>query len=211
MPIDRRSFLQQAAAGSAAAPAFLRNLLSAPRNSTLRLASFGAAGMAYATLDGVATHPRVSVSCVAEVDSSRLDRLKKKYPDAKVYEDWRRMLDEQHKELDIACIGTPDHMHAPAAMSAMQLGFHVYVQKPLTQNIYEARRLAETARKKKLVTQMGIQRHSSSEYRTAVKLIHDGAIGKVQEVHSWSEKKWGDPDPVPDRSDPVPSTLNWDC
>ena len=205
--LDRRSFLKH----TAAAPAFLRNLLSAPRNGTLRLASFGAAGMAYATLDGIATHANVSLACVAEVDSSRLDRLKKKYPDAKIYDDWRRMLDAHHKELDIACVGTPDHMHAPCAMSAMQLGCHVYVQKPLTHDIYEARRLAETARKKKLVTQMGIQRHSSAEYRTAVHLVQTGAIGKVKEVHSWSEKKWGDPAPMPDRSDPVPSTLNWDA
>jgi predicted dehydrogenase len=207
--VNRRSFIR-AAAGSAA-PAFLRNLLSAPRNSALRLASFGAAGMAYATLDGIATHAGVSLACVAEVDSTRLDRLQKKYPDVKVYADWRRMLDEQHKELDIACVGTPDHTHAPAAMSAMQLGLHAYVQKPLTHDIYEARRLAEMARKKKLVTQMGIQRHSSAEYRTAVHLVQSGAIGKVREVHAWSEKKWGDPDPVPDRSDAVPATLNWDC
>jgi predicted dehydrogenase len=101
-------------------------------------------------------------------------------------------------------------MHAPIALSAMQLGLHAYVQKPLTHDIYEARRLAEMARKKKLVTQMGIQVHSSAQYRSAVQLIQSGAIGKVREVHSWSEKKWGDPAPLPDRSDPVPETLNWD-
>jgi predicted dehydrogenase len=176
----------------------------------LRLASFGAAGMAYATLDGIATHPNVTLACVAEVDSARLDRLRKKYPDAKIYDDWRRMLDSERKSLDIACVGTPDHMHAPMAMSAMQLGMHVYVQKPLTHDIYEARRLAAFARKNRLVTQMGIQRHSSAEYRLAVQLIQSGAIGKVKEVHSWSEKKWGDPSPMPDRSDPVPVTLHWD-
>jgi len=204
MTISRRSFL------SLAAPAFIPNLISAPRNSTLRLASFGAGGMAYHTLDGIATHPKVTLVCVAEVDSARLTQMQKKYPNPKVYPDWRKMLDEQHKELDIACIATPDHMHAPTAMSAMQLGLHVYVQKPLTHDIHEARRLAAMARKKKLVTQMGIQRHSSSEYLTSTQLVQSGAIGKVKEVHAWSEKKWGDPDPMPDRSDPVPPTLNWD-
>ena len=204
MQMNRRSFL------AATAPAFVSNLISAPRYDTLRLASFGAAGMAYRTLDSIATHPKVTLACVAEVDSSRVAQVQKKYPKAKIYPDWRRMLDEQHKNLDIACIGTPDHMHAPTAMSSMQFGLHVYVQKPLTHDIYEARRLAAMAHKKKLVTQMGIQRHSSSEYLTAPQLIQSGAIGKVKEVHAWSEKKWGDPEPMPDRSDPVPSTLAWD-
>ncbi len=166
--------------------------------------------MAWATLDGIASHPSVKLVCAAEVDSSRLDRLKKKYPDARLYDDWRRMLEKERKNLDIACVGTPDHMHAPTAMSAMRLGLSVYVQKPLTHDIFEARQLAAMARKKKLVTQMGIQVHSSSEYRAAVRMIQSGAIGKVREVHSWSQKKWGDVDPLPDRNDPVPPTLNWE-
>jgi predicted dehydrogenase len=202
--MNRRTFL------GLAAPAFIPNLISAPRNSTLRMASFGAGGMAYHTLDSILKHPKVTLACVAEVDSARLGQMQKKYPNPKVYPDWRKMLDEQHKELDIACIGTPDHMHAPTAMSSMQLGLHVYVQKPLTHDIYEARRLAAMAHKKKLVTQMGIQRHSSAEYMMSTQLIQSGAIGKVKEVHAWSEKKWGDPDPMPDRSDPVPATLDWD-
>ena len=207
---NRRAFFRQVAAGGFAAPYFVRNLISAPRNGKLRLASFGASGMAFATLDGIATHPEVTLACVAEVDSSRLNQVKRKYPDARIYDDWRKMLDKEHKNLDIACVGTPDHMHAPMAMSAMQTGLHVYVQKPLTHDIFEARRLAQMARKKKLVSQMGIQIHSSSEYRTAVQLIQSGAIGKVKEVHSWSEKKWGDLSPMPDRTDPVPESLNWD-
>jgi len=203
---SRRTFLKQAAA----APFFVRHLISSPRNSTLRLASFGGDGMAFATLDGIATHPKVMLACVAEVDSTRLGKVRNKYFSAKVYDDWRRMLDKEHAKIDIACVGTPDHMHAPIAMSAMQLGLPVYCQKPLTHDIHEARRLAAMARHKKLVTQMGIQIHSRAEYRAAVQLIRGGTIGKIREVHSWSEKKWGDPSPMPDRSDPVPSTLNWD-
>jgi predicted dehydrogenase len=166
--------------------------------------------MAYATLDGIATHSAVTLISVSEVDSTRLERVKKKYPEARAYVDWRRMLDVERKNLDAVCVGTPDHMHAPMAMRAMDSGLHVYVQKPLTHDIHESRRLTETARKRKLVSQMGIQRHSSAEYKTAVQIIQGGAIGKVKEVHAWSEKKWGDPDPVPDRSDPVPPTLDWD-
>jgi predicted dehydrogenase len=202
--MDRRSFLQ----GMGAAPFVAR--LARGRSDHLRLASFGAAGMAYSTLDGIASHANVTLACVAEVDSARLARVKQKYPDVRVYDDWRQMLDKERKNIDIACVGTPDHMHAPMAMSSMDRGLHVYVQKPLTHDLHEARQLAAMARKKKLVTQMGIQQHSSREYQTAVRVIQGGAIGKVKEVHSWSNKKWGDTEPMPDRSDAVPAGLNWD-
>jgi predicted dehydrogenase len=206
---NRRAFFKTAAAGLAA-PAFIRNLISAPPSSTVRLASFGGGGMAYHTLDGIATHPKVTLVCVAELDPTRLDQTMKKYPGVKVYEKWREMLDKEHTNLDIACVGTPDHMHAPMGMSAMHHGLHVYMQKPLAHDIYEVRRLTGMARKKKLVTQMGIQVHSSAEYKSAVQLLQSGAIGKIKEVHSWSEKKWGDLDPLPSRTDPVPPNLSWD-
>jgi predicted dehydrogenase len=204
--MNRRDFVK----GAIAAPFFVRNLISAPPSGVVRVASFGAGGMAYATLDGIATHAKVKLVCVADVDATRFDRVKKKYPGARIYEDWREMLKRERKNLDAACVGTPDHMHAPQAMSAMRQGLHVYVQKPLTHDLYEARKLAEMARKKRLVTQMGIQIHSNREYKTAVRLIQSGAIGKIKEVHSWSNKKWGDLDPMPQRTDPVPEGLNWD-
>jgi predicted dehydrogenase len=205
--VNRRSFLRN----TAAAPFFIRHLLSAPPSDKLRLASFGASGMAYYTLDGIARHANVTLACVAEVDSSRLTQLKQKYPDARVYADWREMLRKERRNLDIACVGTPDHMHAPMAMTAMRQGLHVYVQKPLAHDIHEIRTLTAAARAHNLITQMGIQQHSSREYQTAVAVIQGGAIGKIKEVHSFSNKQWGDPAPVPDRSDPVPSGLNWDA
>jgi predicted dehydrogenase len=107
-------------------------------------------------------------------------------------------------------VSTPDHMHAPIAMRAMNRGLHVYGQKPLTQTIHEARRLTEVAAQKKLVTQMGIQVHSARQHKLIVKLIHDGVIGKVKEVHSWSGKSWGDNAPKPKKEDPVPEGFNWD-
>ena len=207
---NRRTFFRQAATAGFAAPFFVRDLISAPPSGKLRLASFGAGGMAYETLNGIARHPNVTLVCVAEIDSTRLSQTKQRYPDVRVYDDWRQMLKKERKNLDMACVGTPDHMHAPMAMSAMQLGLHVYVQKPLTHDIYEARKLTEMARKKKLITQMGIQIHSNREYQAAVQVIQAGAIGKIKEVHSWSNKKWGDTEPMPDRSDPVPATLKWD-
>jgi predicted dehydrogenase len=205
-PTNRRTFLQTLTA----APFFIPNLLSKPRSSKLRLAAFGGGGMAWATLDGISTHPSVELSCVADVDSTRLKNVRQKYPNARLYEDWREMLSKERKQLDIACVGTPDHMHAPQAMSAMRAGLHVYVQKPLTHDLYETRKLTEYARNKRLVSQMGIQIHSSAEYRTAVKLVPSGASGKVKEVETWNNKKWGDTEPLPDRTDPVPEGLNWD-
>jgi predicted dehydrogenase len=210
MNTNRRSFLQQATAGGLAAPFFVRNLISAPPSKTVRLGSFGGGGMAFVTLDMLCTHPSVKLACVADVDSARLGQLNKKYPDVKVYKDWREMLMKEHRNLDAVCVGTPDHMHAPMAMTSMAFKLPVYGQKPLAHDIFEVRKLTETARKRKLVTQMGIQIHSRSEYKTAVQLVQTGAFGKVKEVHSWSSKKWGDMDAKPDRTDPVPETLDWD-
>ncbi|HXA52088.1 MAG TPA: Gfo/Idh/MocA family oxidoreductase [Candidatus Acidoferrum sp.] len=211
MPSNRRTFLRQTATAAATAPFFVRNLISKPPSSTVRVASFGGDGMAYYTLDGIGRHPKVTLVCVAEVDSARTEKVKQKYSGAKLYQDWREMMAKEKGNLDAACVGTPDHMHAPMAMCAMRNGLPVYCQKPLAHNIHEVRRLTEYARKKNLPTQMGIQVHSNKEYKTAVKLMRAGAIGKVKEVHSWSEKKWGDTEPLPNRTDTPPASLNWDA
>jgi predicted dehydrogenase len=147
---------------------------------------------------------------VAEVDLNRATGLQKRFPAAKVYQDWRKMLDKEGKHIDSVNVSTPDHMHAPMAMSAMRLGKPVYCQKPLTHDLYEARKLTEFAREKKLVTQMGIQIHALSCYRMVAPLVQGGVIGKVKEVHSWCGRGWGDPAPLPDRTDPVPQGFNWD-
>ena len=207
---DRRSFFRTAGSAAVTAPFFLRELLSKPPSGTLRLAAFGANGMAFSTLDGIASHPKVKLACVAEVDSNRLDKVKQKYPEARLYQDWREMLHKERREIDAACVGTPDHMHAPQAISSMRLNLPVYVQKPLAHDIHEIRTLMKMAKSKNLPTQMGIQIHSWKEYKTAVKVIQSGAIGKVKEVHTWSEKKWGDTEKLPTTSDPIPAGFNWD-
>ena len=166
--------------------------------------------MAYSTLDGIASHPKVKLACVAEVDSERLDDVKRKYPEARIYQDWREMLRKEKHQIDAACVGTPDHMHAPIAISAMHAGLPVYVQKPLAHDIHEVRTLMKVAREKNLPTQMGIQIHSAKQYKVAVKLIQGGALGKVKEVHTWSEKKWGDTEKLPTAADPVPEGFSWD-
>ena len=164
--------------------------------------------MAGADIGSLTASPYVKLVAVADVDLGNLDRDQEAFPDVKVYQDWRELLDKE-KKLNSVNVSTPDHMHAPITMRAMQQGLHVYSQKPLTQTIYEARQLTRVAREKKLVTQMGIQIHSHEVHRTIVATIQAGTIGKVKEVHSWSGKHWGDKNPRPSRVDKVPKDLNW--
>lgn len=207
--LRRRSFLKTLAAGAVTAPYFIPRLMSAPPSSRVLHASMGANGMARADIDELVTHKNLELVAVAELDAGRAVDLRKKFPKVRVYADWRELFD-QEKELTSVNVSTPDHMHAPMAMTAMRRGLHVYGQKPLTHDIYETRELTEFARRKKLVTQMGIQIHSSAEYQAAVRLVQDGVIGKIKEVHTWSSKKWGDNDPMPTRVDLVPAGFNWD-
>lgn len=207
--ITRRRALQRMAAAGLAAPFVFRAHAAAP-SETIYHASFGASGMAGADIGSLTRSKHLKLVAVAEVDLNRVTEVKKRFPDAKIYQDWRELLDKE-KHLNSVNVSTPDHMHAPITMRAMQQGLHVYTQKPLTQTIYEARQLAKTAAEKKLISQMGIQIHSAAEHRTVVATIQSGAIGKVKEVHSWSGKGWGDKKPRPNRTDPVPDGFNWDC
>ncbi|MCU0786265.1 MAG: Gfo/Idh/MocA family oxidoreductase [Verrucomicrobia bacterium] len=210
---SRREFLHRAAlaaAGAAvSAPFITRNLLAASPGRTILHASIGAGGQASSDLQHFTCHPFVKLVAIADVDTGSANAWKERFPEVRIYQDWRELLDKE-KQLDSLNVSTPDHMHAPIAMSAMQLGKHVYVQKPLAHDLFEVRQLTRFAHKKKLVTQMGIQIHSTAEYRLAVRLVQDGAIGKIKDVHAWCGKKWGDPDPLPDRQDPVPDGFNWD-
>jgi len=211
-PFTRRKFLRRAAlaaAGLWAAPALTRPLRAASANGTLLHASFGATGMAASDIENLTRHPALKLVAVADVDLDRANTVKKKFPDVKIYQDWRELLDKE-KTIDSVNVTVPDHMHAAIAMSALQLGKHVYCQKPLTHDLYETRRLTEFARSRKLVTQMGIQIHSTGVYQQAARIIQTGAIGLIKEVHAWSEKKWGDPNPRPDSTDSVPANFDWD-
>jgi hypothetical protein len=206
---SRRSFLKTLGAAGLAAPFVTRNLRAAPPSRVLRHASFGAAGMAWSDIQAICSNPFVKLVAVAEVDMKRLEQVQGAHPDVKVYQDWRQLLEKEGRNLDSVNVSTPDHMHAPIAAAAMQMGKHVYCQKPLTHSLHETRVLTNLAREKKLVTQMGIQIHSQKVYRQAVAVVQSGAIGKVKEVHTWSFKKWGDAGPPPQRQDPVPEGLDW--
>jgi len=205
--ISRRTALKSMGAAALAAPFAFRLHAAAP-SETLYHASFGAGGMAGADIGSLTASKHLKLVAVADVDLKRTEEIKQRFPEVRVYQDWRELLDRE-KELHTANISTPDHMHAPITMSAMQRGIHVYTQKPLTQTIFEARQLARAAREKELITQMGIQIHSHAVHRTVVAILQEGAIGKVKEVHSWSGKHWGDKLPRPERTDPVPEGLDW--
>jgi predicted dehydrogenase len=207
---SRRHFLRTVGSATLAAPFIARSLRAATPSGVLRHASFGASGMAWADIQAITSNPFVKLVAVAELDSNRLKQVKDAFPDVKVYEDWRQLLDKEGRNIDSVNVSTPDHMHAPMALSAMQLGKHVYCQKPLAHDIYETRVLTRVAREKRLVTQMGIQIHSYKVYRQAVAIVQSGVIGKVKEVHTWSSKKWGDTGRPPERSDPIPAGFNWD-
>src|SRR6267142_1749611 len=172
-PLSRRAFLKTLGATAVAAPFVTRGLMAQSPNSVLRHASFGAAGQAGSDIHELTKFKELQLVAVAEVDLNRTVELKKRFPDVKIYQDWRKLLDEEANNIDSVNVSTPDHMHASIAMSAMQLGKHVYCQKPLAHDLYEVRKLTEFAHQRGLVTQMGIQIHSVSHYRMASRLIQD--------------------------------------
>ena len=211
---SRRNFNQTALAGAAAifaAPAVLpAGTRESMLNSKLRTAHIGVGGMGNSDLNSIASHQDIEVVALVDVDEQRLGEAAKSQPRAEKFADFRKMFDRLAGQIDAVVVSTPDHTHAAAAMMAMQLDKHVYCQKPLTHEVHESRRLREVASERKLVTQMGIQIHSAAPYRRAAAIIQDGAIGKVSQVHAWSNKNWGYDGPAFDRSDAPPATLDWD-
>lgn len=207
---SRRSLLKLLGTSAASAPFVSSNLFAQETTKPLRHASFGAGGMAWSDLTQIAECKNVEIVAICDVDLTQTVDARKQFPNARIYQDWRELLDKEANNIDSVNVSTPDHMHAPIGMRAMQMGKHVYGQKPLAHNLHEVRQMTELASKSKVVTQMGIQIHSSAYYRIAARLIQDHAIGKIKEVHSWSSKTWGDPLARPDVSDPVPAEFNWD-
>ncbi|MDB6072096.1 MAG: oxidoreductase domain protein [Verrucomicrobiales bacterium] len=207
--MQRRRFLASAAS-LLAAPAFIPNLRAASPNGKVRHASFGAGGQAFADLQSFANSPNFELVAIADVDTSAFAAIKAKWPEVKCYQDWRELLEKESATLDSVNVSVPDHLHATMGAAVLHAGKHLYGQKPLTQNLRECRFITELAREKGVMTQMGIQISSAFTERFAVRLVQDGAVGKIKEVHTFSAKLWGDLDPVPQREDPIPASLNWD-
>jgi len=180
----------------------------------LALAAIGSGGKGSSDIRNASVNGRERVIALCDVDSSGgngISRVTKKFTDAKMYDNFKKMLD-QEKGIDAVTISTPDHTHAAAAVYAMERGVHVYVQKPLTHNIYEARLLTEMARERKIVSQMGNQGASNPDQLQIQKWISEGHVGAISKVEVWTNRPvWpqGGQMPAPNAS-AKPETLNWD-
>ena len=213
--IKRRSFLHQTAMASSF---FIvpRHVLGGvgftPPSDQLVLAAIGAGGKGSSDIKHASVKGREKVVALCDVDfSGSASRSVEAFPKAKIYHDYRKMLDEIN-EIDAVTISTPDHTHAPAASFAMQRGKHVYVQKPMTHNIYEARTLTEMARQQKVVSQMGNQGASNPLLQMVQKWIDDDKLGAISKVQVWTNRPvWPQgfamPEPNPSEK---PDDLHWD-
>jgi len=153
-----------------------------------------------------------NVVALCDVNDAMAAPAYKAWPEAKHYKDFRRMLEAEDKNIDAVMIATPDHGHTPAALMAMQLGKHVYCEKPLTRTVWEARLLREAAQKYKVATQMGNQGYSHEGTRVAAEILWSGEIGSVREVHAWTGRIYAGGDGVQSQppEEPIPETLDWD-
>jgi len=216
--VSRRRFLKMAAVGAAGAVILPRlNVLSAApgsANGKLNLASIGVGGMGHGDCRNFGNNPNVNLVALCDVDEEHLNKAGNEFKNARRYVDWRELLAKEEKNIDAINIATPDHMHAPIAMTAIGLRKHVYCQKPLAHELHEVRQMTLAAKKQGVVTQMGIQSHSSIGYRAAVQMVQDGAIGKVREVHIWTPflkwffENWGK-GPGEDNK-PLTANFHWD-
>ena len=206
---SRRRFLKTTTAAAGAVVFGVPTLLRAANlNSKLNIACIGVKGKGESDTNDCSGE---NIVALCDIDSERCADQRAKYSDAKFYQDFRQMFDEMAKGIDAVTVSTPDHFHAIAASAAMRLGKHVYCQKPLVQTIYEARYLRDLAHETGLVTQMGNQGSSADGLRRAVECLHAGVIGKVREVHVWTNRPiWPQGMNRPTTTDTVPASLDWD-
>ncbi len=190
--LTRREFLKNAGVASAAAaafPAIMRGQQAQSPNNKLNVACVGVGGRA--TSGAINGTKGENFVAFCDVDENRAAETYKKYPDVPRFRDYRKMFDALGNQIDAVTVTTPDHMHFPIAMAALALGKHVFVEKPLTHTIEEARKLSAMAREKKVATQMGNQGHASEGIRLLKEWIDAGVLGDVTEVHSWTDRPSG--------------------
>lgn len=209
---SRRAFVQNLTAAGLGAMVVPRHVLGGPGylapSDKVNVAGIGIGGMGK---HNVARVDNQNIVALCDVDDEYAAPVFKKYRRAARYRDYRRMLDEMGNQIDAVIVATPDHTHAVIALDAMAQGKHVYVQKPLTWSVEEARALATAAERTGVVTQMGNQGHSSDDARRVNEWIQAGAIGPVREVHVWTNRPvWWQGFEPPKPSEPIPETLDWD-
>ncbi len=211
----RRTFIKNAGLAAATfsiVPRFVLggNGFVAP-SDTVYIAGIGAGGKGESDLTECAKSPNAKIVFLCDVDDRQAAKSRSNFPNAKYYKDYRELLDKEAKGIDAVTVSTPDHQHAVIAMAAMSRGKHVYCQKPLTHDIYEARMLAEAAKKYKVVTQMGNQFASAEPVRRMKEIVDAGLIGDVFRVHAWTNRPvWPQGIPKPAGSYEVPKELDWD-
>jgi predicted dehydrogenase len=211
---SRRAFIRNssmAAAGFFIVPRHVLGRGYVAPSDKLNIAGIGVGGKGESDLFEFAKSPKVNIVALCDVDDRQAKTSVKRYPNAKYYKDFREMLEKEKNNIDACSISTPDNTHAVATLAAMQLGKHVYTQKPLTHDIYEARILTEAAKKYKVVTQMGNQGGSGDGVRRTQELIKAGLIGEVTKVECWTNRPvWPQGIPTPSGKFDIPSELNWD-
>ncbi len=216
--ISRRDFVR--AAGTVAAFTVVpSHVLGGARrvapSEKLNIAGIGIGGRGGGDLAAVSSE---NIVALCDADWARGGGAFRRWPKAAKYKDFRKMLDKEEKNIDAVVVATPDHNHAPASITAMKMGKHVYCEKPLTHSVYESRMMAKVAREQGVATQMGNQGQASEGTRLMSETIWDGAIGQVREVHVWTDRPnrglsgvyWPQGVDRPTDTPPVPDTLDWD-
>jgi predicted dehydrogenase len=204
----RRQFIKRAALTSAGLIVLSERVWAQSPNEKLNIGIIGCGGQGASDMGNVSGE---NIVALCDVDENTLRGAAEKFPSAKTFTDYRRLLDL--KEVEAVTVSIPDHSHAAATLRALQSGRHVYCQKPLTHSVWEARAVREEARRnRKLATQMGNQGHSNDASRRTVELIQAGVIGPIHEVHAWTDRPiWPQGMDVPAEAQTPPATLNWDA
>ncbi len=210
---SRRGFIRNAALAAAGFYIVPRHVLgrgfTAPSDK-LTVAGIGAGGKGESDLWNFYQSGKADIAFLCDVDSRQMKKSVERYPKAKIYKDYRQMLDKEHKNFDACSVSTPDHMHAVIGMAAMQLNKHVYIQKPLTHDIYEARMLTEAAHRYKVVTQMGNQGASGDGVRQLQDWYDAGLIGDVHTIYCYTDRPvWPQGIPWSANKPAIPEGLDW--
>ena len=210
--ISRRKFIYTASTAAIAAPFILD---SCKPSGKLRHACIGTGGMGWGDLHKFIDHPNVEITAICDVDEARLKKASGVVPGARAYRDWRELLEKEAANIDSVNVTVPDHNHFPIAWQAIKNGKHVYCQKPMCHDVAEVRLLTEASVEMGVITQLGTQHASSANDRRAVKLLKQGAVGKVQHVYLCSNRPGAIENyrlegPRPQQVEEVPSELDWD-
>jgi hypothetical protein len=213
--ISRRTYLKSTAALAAGLTILpTRSVRAYAANEKINIGIIGAGGRGGANLKGVGGQKAgegENIVALCDVDRGRLDSAGSRFPAARKYTDFRKLLEEA-KDLDAVVCSTPDHNHAPASIPAMKMGLHCYCEKPLTHDVMEALQMAEVAAEKKLSTHMGTPSRGEEGTVRQVEIIRSGALGDVTEAHFWTNRPiWAQGFDRPAGEDPIPESLDYEC